>query len=204
MSSETQTNIKNKKTKVKRLVCGVGINDADYVTSYIVNGKQKRCPFYITWKSMLTRCYNQKSLIKNPTYIGCSVCDEWLKFSTFKAWMETQNWQGLCLDKDILDQHNKIYSPETCLFVTKAINVLFTKSDNVRGSYKIGVSFSKSRNKFKAACNTYNNKKELGYYLTEDEAHNVYKIFKLAHIRNLALEQTDERLKSAMLKYTID
>ena len=54
----------------KRLVCGVGVMDADYVvevkeTVGYVNGKRKqklvwKCPFYQTWKSMLVRGYSNK------------------------------------------------------------------------------------------------------------------------------------------------
>lgn len=49
--------------KTRKLLYGVGINDADYVvqrkeTIGYVDGEQKRkliwiCPFYQTWKSML-------------------------------------------------------------------------------------------------------------------------------------------------------
>ena len=34
-----------------KLVCGIGINDADYEAA------KQRCPFYIKWKSMLERVY---------------------------------------------------------------------------------------------------------------------------------------------------
>ena len=62
---------------MKKLVCGVGINDTDYVTqkfaTIIVNGKRKQkrvwfCPFYRVWKNMLDRCYSTKFQDKNPTY----------------------------------------------------------------------------------------------------------------------------------------
>lgn len=91
----------------KVLVCGVGINDATYsVYRYKGSaGSQKRiwaCPFYRTWGTMLGRCYSDKFHEQNPTYVGCTVCDEWLTFSKFKAWMETQDWKDKQLDKDIL------------------------------------------------------------------------------------------------------
>jgi len=88
-----------------RLVCGVGINDADYPTRRYktVNGKSKlvwTCPFWRKWKDMISRCYSERELEKYPTYKGCSVCEDWLYFSRFKAWMEKQAWEGLVLDKD--------------------------------------------------------------------------------------------------------
>lgn len=81
--------------KKPKLVYGVGINDADYPTTQRekVNGEWKitwRCLYYDRWVSMLTRCYSSKCHEKQPTYKGCSVCDEWLTFSNFRKWMEQQ------------------------------------------------------------------------------------------------------------------
>ena len=82
----------------KRLVYGVGVNDDSHpVTSYIrtKDGKKLQnwvCPFYKKWRSMLQRCYDPKNINRQPAYINCFVCEEWLTFSNFKAWMEQQDW----------------------------------------------------------------------------------------------------------------
>ncbi len=190
--------------KRNKLVYGVGINDSDYNINTTIDSKQVICKYYLTWRSMLQRCYDSKYQVNKPTYIGCSVCEEWLTFSNFKNWMMLQDWEGKCLDKDILVQGNKVYSPSTCVFVTNAINALFTKSDAARGQYKLGVSFHKRDGMFTAQCKANGKNKFLGYYLTEEEAYQVYKIFKQAHIRNIALEQPDERLKQSMLQYIVE
>ena len=117
--------------KTRKLVCGVGNNDSDYVVTkfetIVVNGKLKQkliwvCPYYRVWKGMLERCYSIKYQESQPTYIGCSVTDEWLTFSAFKNWMEKQNFEGMQLDKDLLIEGNKVYSPETCVFVSGMVN----------------------------------------------------------------------------------
>lgn len=104
------------------IVFGVGINDVGRVSNN-KNGANYRCPFYARWHSMITRCYSEKFQYKNPSYIGCSVCDEWLTFSNFKRWMEQQDWHGKDLDKDILVKGNRVYSPETCMFVDRKTNI---------------------------------------------------------------------------------
>lgn len=114
------------------LIYGVGVNDADYVVQKYeeVGTPSKRsrklvwiCPFYQKWTSMLCRCYSDKFKQKNKSYDGCKVSDEWLTFSNFKNWMEKQDWEGKELDKDLLG-NGKIYSPQTCLFISKSANIL--------------------------------------------------------------------------------
>ena len=106
------------------------------------NNKDTRV--YKTWKSMLQRCYDEKLQEKYPTYKGCVVCDEWHNFQNFAKWYEDNYYEvcdeKMCLDKDILVKGNKIYSPETCIFVPQTINLLFNKNLNTRGDSVIGAT----------------------------------------------------------------
>jgi len=99
---------------------------------------------YKTWNHMLERCYTEKYHKRFPTYIDCSVCDEWLNFQNFAEWYYNNVWNDNFkeskLDKDILVKGNKVYSPQTCILVDNNINCLFTKCDKTRGGYPIGVS----------------------------------------------------------------
>lgn len=172
-----------------KLVEGVGINDADYTVKTQKelpreNGKRRRtltwiCPFYQVWKNMLHRCYSEQYKLSYTTYIGCSVCEEWLTFSNFKAWMEQQDWEGKHLDKDLLVYKNKVYSPATCCFVDQRVNNFMVKNDKRRGEYPLGVS--KSRNKYESQCwNDTTKKQRLGRYTTEQEAHKAWQKAKIS------------------------
>lgn len=198
-----------------KLVFGVGINDADYVvkkweTVWCVNGVRKRrlvweCPYYRTWKEMLRRCYSAEYQDKYPTYKGCSVSEEWLLFSRFRAWMVTQDWEGMQLDKDILFEGNKVYSEEKCVFVTHAVNSFTTDRAAARGEWLIGVSWHKGGGKFMSQCrNTLTNKQEyLGLFVCEQEAHNAWLKRKLELAKELAEIQTDPRVAEALVnRYT--
>ncbi|MCK4758725.1 MAG: hypothetical protein KAT69_01680 [Candidatus Aminicenantes bacterium] len=175
----------------RSLICGVGINDADYITTKQINGKIIRCPFYQKWRGMLTRCYDKKTKDRFPTYNGCSVVEEWLTFSNFKKWMESQNWQGKELDKDIIEPGNKIYSPKTCVFVDRYVNGLLVDSAGKRGKYPIGVYFQKDRRKFASRCNIKGKKELLGRFDTCEDAFLVYKKAKHDEILRVAGLQSD-------------
>jgi len=184
---------------MRKPVYGVGTNDATY---QVVPRKDKQvtCPYYKVWQSMLQRCYAQEWLDKYPTYIGCSVCNEWLVFSNFKKWMQTQDWQNKQLDKDLLVKGNKEYSPNTCIFVSQKLNKLCNVSKCRRGKYKLGVSFEKASGKFKAQCSNGYKDINLGRYVIEQEAHEAYCTYKANLIKEIAEEQTDLRLKNALIE----
>jgi hypothetical protein len=165
------------RTKIKK-VFGVGVNDADYAVQRYerVNGKSKQvwiCPYYVVWKHMLERCYDKKCLLNHPTYSDCILFEGWIYFMTFKAWMTTQDFEGKQLDKDILFEGNKVYSPETCRFVDSKVNSFITDSKAARGKWPIGVYWNKDSSKFRAMCqNPFTKKKEhLGLFHCPDEAH---------------------------------
>jgi len=206
--------MKDKKLSTIKLVYGVGINDADYVVhkyeSIEVDGVRKRrlvweCPYHRAWKSMIMRCYSPKSQGRFPTYKGCSVSEEWITFSNFKSWMEKQDFEGMHLDKDLLFEGNKVYSAETCVFVTRGVNLFTTDRGAYRGEWSIGVCWHKGVGKFGSNCrNPFTNKKEhLGYFTFELEAHQAWLKRKLYLAHLLAAEQADGRIAKALIeRYT--
>lgn len=188
----------------KKLVCGVGVNDASYAVNPLINGKQVMCWIYKKWKSMIHRCYDSKIQARQPAYIGCSVCEEWLTFSNFKLWMEAQDWQGKELDKDILTAGSKIYSPETCVFVDGNLNKFTESSLASRGEHPLGVDLHKKSGKFRARCsNPFTNKIDhLGLFTNQEQAHNTWRKRKHELACQLADLQTDPRVAKALrLRY---
>lgn len=207
----------------KKLVQGVGINDAEYViqTSIrleerLANGQRKQkvtwsCPYYVKWSGMLERCYSTKTQEIHPTYKGCTVCKEWLTFSNFRKWMVTQDWEGMQLDKDLLFKGNKVYSPETAVFVSNKINNFILTSGGARGNYLIGCSWDKSSESFKAEVNipSLGKRINLGRYNTEIEAHLVWKKRKhelaceLADSEYVTEPRVAEALRSRFVNYNV-
>lgn len=183
-----------------RLVYDVGINDADYEVQPRINGKQVKCRYYVTWHSMMTGCYSNSYQNKFPTYIGCSVCPEWRYFMNFRAWMVTQNWKGLHLDKDLLVLGNKVYSPSTCIFITPELNSMISGSGSNHKSLPIGVSWDKKMGKYRAGCSFRDFPKHIGYYDTVNEASKQFKAKKLKYAKIIASEQANPKVAEAIIK----
>lgn len=100
-------------------VLGVGYRGG---ASAYENGKRKKS--YSVWQSMLTRCYSEKYQVQKPTYRGCTVCKEWHNFSVFEQWFNDNYIEGYELDKDSIVENNKVYSPSTCLFISRRDNTI--------------------------------------------------------------------------------
>jgi len=186
--------------KKNKLVCGIGINDANYAVHPTVNGKKIKCPFYGAWKDMLSRCYDPKYQARYPSYIGCSVVPEWLSFMTFRAWMVEQDWQGRQLDKDLLIPGNRVYGPSTCVFVSDGLNKFTTDSAAARGEWPIGIYWNKQKGKFLAQCNNpFTGKREyLGLFTCPDEAHEAWRNRKHELALQIAALHADPRIAKAL------
>ena len=201
----------NVKSHFTASVYGVGVKG----TEVTVDKNGERLESYICWKSMLCRCYSAKHQKRYPSYKGCSVCDEWLYYPNFKKFYNENYYEidgkTSQLDKDILVKGNKIYSPETCIFVPKFINTLFTKSQKIRGDFPVGVCYDKTNKKYKAHLSVFKNgkstQKNLGYFDTPEEAFEVYKRAKEDYIKKIADEYKDKiptELYQAMYAYEVE
>jgi len=189
-----------KANKKNRFVYGVGVNDAGYTTSKMINFKNIVCVFYNTWTNMLERCYSPRLQAKYPTYIGCTVAEEWHLFSNFKSWMVSQDWEGKQLDKDILVPGNKLYSPETCVFVSKKVNTLFNGSHkSPQNNLPKGVRFHKIAKKYQAGISINGKQKHLGLFDMPEQAEAAYKKARVEYITRIAITQPDKRVREALL-----
>lgn len=189
----------------KGIIENWGINDSEYPVTTYANGKLIWiCKIYEDWKSMIVRTRNHKFLEKNPTYVGCSVCEEWKYFSNFRKWVleeqPNKNWENCMLDKDILSNVSKMYSPSTCAYVLEKTNQFFKDSAKIRGKYLIGVSKKDKATKFLAKCRNPFARGEFfsAYYDTEIEAHNAWMRAKHLYATELAKLEPDPRVQQVL------
>lgn len=84
-------------------------------------------PLYIKWQSMVRRCHVPE--YKGYAWYGAkgiTVCEEWRTDpKAFIEWSLANGWKpGLDLDKDTLYPGNKVYSPNTCVYIPHRNNML--------------------------------------------------------------------------------
>lgn len=191
----------------------VGITGNKYKTK-INNELTKE---YITWRSMLKRCFDSKYKQLHPTYLNATCCDEWLLFENFyewlhiqpnfKKWFENDKW---AIDKDILIKKNKKYSPSSCCLVPFSVNSLFVTNNSRRGNLPIGVEIC--NNKYQAKCRNpfFKNKVDsIGVYDTAYEAFINYKRYKEDIIKQVAQKEYNsgnisEKCYNAMMMYEVE
>lgn len=136
-------------------------------------------------------------------------------FEAFRDWAVQQigfGEEGFELDKDILVKGNRVYGPDTCVFVPLEVNSLFAGCYKAqrRGPYPIGVTFNKGSGSFVAQMSSRQDKgldKYLGSFPTVEEAFACYKQAKEAKIKRLAdkwRNQIDQRAYVALMTRTVE
>lgn len=173
-------------------VCGVGyVGDGPHLVSV----DRKATKTYDTWAKMIKRCYDTKCQERQPTYQGCSVCEEWHNFQNFAEWYYRQpnaNKKGFALDKDLITAGNKQYSPENCSLVPQRINNIILNNGAARGEWPQGVYYHKISNKYLARISIHEGaSKHLGLYETPQEAFAAYKRGKEKFVKEQAEKYKD-------------
>lgn len=138
-----------------------------------------------TWIAMHRRC-NPVEHLKRPTYKGCSVHADWHDYSNFEVWMLQQDFQGKELDKDILVFDNKVYSEETCIFVTSTLNTQLRVYPNK--SLPLGVARKPNSNLFQSQIHAQGEYVFLGLYKTPYEAHRMWQVVKSEYLADYPLD----------------
>ena len=188
-------------------VFDVGVVGTNYPAT--VNGRITK--EYSRWHSMLERCYSDTFKKKYLTYEGCEASENFKSYEYFYEWCRKQigfGNEGWQLDKDLLIKGNKVYSEDSCVFLPQEINKILTKRTTSRGEYLIGIYWSKTHKAFKAQVGKNKGGREyLGYFKTELEAFNAYKIAKESFIKEQAnkwKDKIDDRAYEALMNYTVE
>lgn len=156
-------------------------------------------------KVFFFRCYSERWHQRKPTYIDCSVSEEWHLLSNYKQWYEENYVEGWQLDKDLLFPRNKIYSKETCVFVPQPINTLLTFRTNDRGQLPLGVTVrSDGRlNPYSGQCCNRAGKQILKSFNNSTDAHFWYLEQKISMIDSYLNEDYNEKIKIGLRNWRV-
>lgn len=194
------------KDYMKPSVYGVGIMGDNYLTI----GSNAKDREYEVWSGMIKRCYSELSLKIRPTYIGCTVSDNFKSYEKFYEWYRDQVGcnDKFDLDKDLLVKGNKIYSESTCVLIPPEINNALTKANKIRGKYPVGVHYCNTRKSLIAKINRGGGQQEyLGKFKTAEEAFLAYKTAKEDYLKTLAEKwkgSIDVRAYNALMNYEVE
>lgn len=172
------------KDKQAPSILGFGIVGEDIPSR---GGIQDRA--YGAWHSMLQRCLCENTQRKYPTYIGCTVHDDWRYYQNFKKWFYSQVGSDMSdyqLDKDLLVRGNTLYSPETCCLLPRSINNYLSLLP-VYGCTQ-SISFKTRTKQYMAVTSQKRDKINLGDYRTYKEAFIALKTFKQDKMKEFALQ----------------
>lgn len=175
---------------------GYAVNDGDYLVRPRLHGIKVRCPAYSAWAGMLVRVFSEKYHVIYPTYIGVTVCQEWLHFMEFRRWWVANQVDGYCLDKDLLCESRE-YGPSSCIFVPAWLNAFTSDSKAARGECPIGVDYHKKNQRYRARCrHPFGEHEYLGCFETPAAAHLAWKSRKLEIAKEIKpkIDEIDTRI----------
>lgn len=135
---------------------------------------------------MILRVSNDaKYLAKYPTYKNCTVCDDWLLFTNFKTYFDSNHktdvdGKSFTLDKDILFVGNKHYSPETCVFVPNVINQIYKHHNNASPTVPL------HKGKYRVRVHEWGKPRYIGIFTDETEANIVRETAKRNYHKSVA------------------
>lgn len=182
-----------------------------WVRTYASGGERLYTRAYKLWNNMKQRCQSRGAIQKNrPTYIGCSVGENFKDFQFFATWCQTQIGYGVPsfeLEKDLLFKGNREYNETACLFLPQALNKFLLRSQASRGDCPVGVYFSAHHGKYLATCNDGTGKKHyVGAFETMSDAFEAYRLYKNGLAKTLAKTYSnviDQRAITALMNYDV-
>lgn len=133
-------------------------------------------------------------------YEDIEICSDWHYRSKFENWYNEQKElqpmiDTLSIEKDILVPNNRVYSPDTCIFVPDWFNLQFLERGKSRGNCPLGVSaYHKGFTSNIGDGSGGKTKKYLGYFPTAELAHIAWQQAKI-----IKLSEALDRLKISTL-----
>lgn len=154
---------------------------------------------YHTWRDMIRRCYDTFTILKNPAYVGVTVCEDWLCFSNYELWYDINYIPNFQIDKDLTIIGNRVYRPEACCFLPRRLNCIIGAKSYSGKVLPTGVSLHKRDGVFNAKCWDGYRLVHLGDFSCANDAQEAYIVYKTNLVRSVA----DEYYKDGIINKVV-
>lgn len=132
---------------------------------------------YSKWNLMKQRCNPNGEVQKRaPTYVGCTMTDNFEDYQYFVNWHRAQIGYGTKydLDKDLLVEGNKLYSEDRCVLIPHTLNSFLVNSAAIRGDCPQGVCWIAEKGRFDARMKINGKQVYLGRFDNPEDAARAY------------------------------
>ena len=136
--------------------------------------------------------YHMLRLVKNDPDNN-AICEEWKDYNNFLEWYDKNYYslddEKMDLLKDIFDRNNKLFSPDTCVFVPYRITRLL-KGKPSKTDLPVGVGKKKNSDMYYSTCSVIKHGKKTTFrhsgFNSPDEAFMQYLKDRKQYIRDVA------------------
>ena len=136
--------------------------------------------------------YHMLKLVKNDPDNN-AICEEWKDYNNFLEWYDKNYYslddEKMDLLKDIFDRNNKLFSPDTCVFVPYRITRLL-KGKPSKTDLPVGVGKKKNSDMYYSTCSVIKHGKKTTFrhsgFNSPDEAFMQYLKDRKQYIRDVA------------------
>lgn len=173
-----------------------------------MNGKPTRP--YSTWGNVMERCYSSRYKAIKPSYADVVADPRFHHFQEFAEWAVRQAGHdifGWHLDKDIMVKGNRIYGPDTCVYVPWEINTIFSKVYKKKANNLPRGVFLDESGRYGTSLSIRGRPVHAGMHDTPEQAFMAYRAVKEARLKELANEfkpLISERLYERLIGYEFD
>lgn len=163
------------------------------------NPKSPMYKAYKAWDSMMARCHSNTHKTRHPSTTNSNCCTEWLNCQTFGSWYTSQKgWEqaGWQVDKDLMGDGQRTYSPETCVIIPPIINTalrFLNQGTRNKSGNPHGVAYLEKSGYYITDCKEYGKqgKPKTMYFRNERDAFFWFKEKKEAYLKAMAIDHKD-------------
>lgn len=140
----------------------------------------------------------------DPKYRDCRIDERWADCQVFFKWLRENAVEGWVLDKDILVEGNRVYGPDTCVFVPEPLNLAFKSRYSRKDGGNLPKGVRREGPRFRAQITRYGKEYYLGTFPTVEIASLVAQRESLRHKYNVVMSYRNDPRLTALIDVLVE